>query len=312
MSHAVHVPVLLEETLSLLAPTPGQLYVDCTVGAAGHAAALLERADGARLLGLDADPAMLAIARERLRPFGDRVQLVHANFAELGRVGAETGVHEADGVLFDLGVSSLHLDRPERGFSFQADAPLDMRLDPSAGPSAADLLRDLDERQLADVIHRFGEEPRARRIARAIVQARGRDGGLRTTGQLAALVARLAPRGRTHPATRTFQALRIAVNRELDLLPGALRQAHALLRDRGRLAVISFHSLEDRIVKRYVAEQSSPCICPPRAPICTCGRSPRLEPINRKPIVATDAEVAANPRSRSAKLRVAAQLGPPL
>jgi 16S rRNA (cytosine1402-N4)-methyltransferase len=313
MSHAVHVPVLLEETLSLLRPTPGGRYVDCTLGAGGHAAALLERADRARLLGLDADASMLAVAAERLRPaYGDRARLVHANFAELEDVARREGFVDADGVLFDLGVSSLHLDQPERGFSFQVDAPLDMRLDRTDGPTAADLLRDLDERELADVIYRYGEEPRARRIARAIVRERGRQGGLRTTGQLAGLITRIVPRGRIHPATRTFQALRIAVNRELDVLPDALRQAHAILRDGGRLAVISFHSLEDRIVKRYVAEQASPCTCPPRAPLCTCGRTPRLEPITRKPIVASQSRVAGNPRSRSAKLRGAARLGPPL
>ncbi|HEY3082868.1 MAG TPA: 16S rRNA (cytosine(1402)-N(4))-methyltransferase RsmH [Chloroflexota bacterium] len=313
MSHAVHVPVLLEESLSVLRPRPGGRYVDCTLGAGGHGAALLERADGARLLGLDADPAMLALAGERLRPFGARARLVHANFADLEEVARREGFGEADGVLFDLGVSSLHLDRPERGFSFQADAPLDMRLDPTAGPTAADLLRDLDERELADVIFRYGEEPRARRIARAIVRQREPDAdGLATTAQLAGLVARIVPGGRIHPATRTFQALRIAVNRELDVLPDGLRQAHALLRDGGRLAVISFHSLEDRIVKQYVAGQAHPCTCPPRAPICICGRTPRLEPITRKPIVATAGEIAANPRSRSAKLRGAARLGPPL
>ncbi|HEV8636927.1 MAG TPA: 16S rRNA (cytosine(1402)-N(4))-methyltransferase RsmH [Chloroflexota bacterium] len=312
MSHAVHVPVLLEETLSVLRPTPGGRYVDCTLGAGGHAAGLLERADRARLLGLDADPSMLAVAAERLRPFGDRARLVHANFAELEEVARREGFVDADGVLFDLGVSSLHLDQPERGFSFQVDAPLDMRLDRTDGPTAADLLRDLDERELADVIYRYGEEPRARRIARAIVRERGRQGGLRTTGQLAGLITRIVPHGRIHPATRTFQALRIAVNRELDVLPDALRQAHAILRDGGRLAVISFHSLEDRIVKRYIAEQASPCTCPPRAPLCTCGRTPRLEPITRKPIVASQGEVAGNPRSRSAKLRGAARLGPPL
>jgi 16S rRNA (cytosine1402-N4)-methyltransferase len=313
MSHAVHRPVLLEETLSLLRPEPGGRYVDCTVGSAGHAAALLERAEGARLLGLDADPAMLALAGERLRPFGDRVRLLHANFADVEALARREGFGEADGVLFDLGVSSLHLDRPERGFSFQADAPLDMRLDPSGGGTAADLLRELDERGLAEVIRRYGEEPRAGRIARAIVRERERRGdGPTTTGELARLVARIVPGGRIHPATRTFQALRIAVNRELEVLPEGLRGAHALLRDGGRLAVISFHSLEDRIVKRYVAAQARPCSCPPRAPLCSCGRTPRLQPLTRKPVVATAAEVAANPRSRSAKLRGALRLGPPL
>jgi 16S rRNA (cytosine1402-N4)-methyltransferase len=312
MTDAVHVPVLLEETLEALALRPGGRYVDCTLGAGGHAAAMLERsAPDGRLLGLDADAEMLAIARVRLSRFGDRVRLVHANFEELEEVGRAEGFEGADGVLFDLGVSSLHLDRVERGFSFQGDAPLDMRLDQSRGPTAADLLRDLDERELADVIYRFGEESRSRPIARAVVQAR-RACAIETTGQLAALVSRVVPGGRIHPATRTFQALRIAVNRELEVLPDALRQAHGLLRDGGRLAAISFHSLEDRIVKQYVAGQAHPCTCSPRAPVCTCGRMASLEPVTRKPIVAAEAEVKRNPRSRSAKLRCARRLGPPL
>jgi 16S rRNA (cytosine1402-N4)-methyltransferase len=312
MTDAVHVPVLLEETLDALVPRPGGRYVDCTLGAGGHATAVLERsAPDGRLLGLDADPEMLAVARDRLAPFGERVRLVHANFEELEDVGRAEGFADADGVLFDLGVSSLHLDRVERGFSFQGDAPLDMRLDRTRGPTAADLVRDLDERELADVIYRHGEETRSRPIARAIVQAR-RAGTIATTGQLAALVSRVVPGGRIHPATRTFQALRIAVNRELDVLPDALRQAHGLLRDGGRLVAISFHSLEDRIVKQYVAAQAHPCTCPPRAPLCTCGRTARLEPVTRKPITAGEAELRRNPRARSAKLRCARRLGAPL
>ena len=312
MTDAVHVPVLLEETLAALATVPGGRYVDCTLGAGGHAAAVLERSgpDG-RLLGLDADAEMLAIAGRRLAPFGDRVRLVHANFEQLGEVAAAEGVERVDGVLFDLGVSSLHLDRVERGFSFQGDAPLDMRLDRTRGSTAADLLRELDERELADVIYRHGEETRSRTIARAIVQAR-RAGPVETTAQLAGIVSRVVPGGRIHPATRTFQALRIAVNRELEVLPDALRQAHGLLRDGARLAVISFHSLEDRIVKQYVAGQANPCACPPRAPICTCGRTPSLEAVTRKPVTAGEEELKRNPRARSAKLRCARRIGPPL
>jgi 16S rRNA (cytosine1402-N4)-methyltransferase len=312
MTDAVHAPVLLEETLDALVPRAGGRYVDCTLGAGGHAAAVLERSgpDG-RLLGLDADPEMLAIARERLAPFGERTRLVHANFEQLDLVAAREGFGAVDGVLFDLGVASLHLDRAERGFSFQGDAPLDMRLDRTGGPTAADLLRELDERAIADVIYRHGEEPRARPIARAIVRAR-RDGAIETTAQLAGLVSRIVPGGRIHPATRTFQALRIAVNRELDVLPDALRQAHGLLRDGGRLAVISFHSLEDRIVKQYVAAQANPCTCPPRAPLCVCGRVASLAAVTRKPVTAGEAELRRNPRARSAKLRCARRLGPPL
>lgn len=312
MTDAVHVPVLLDATLDVLLPRPGGRYVDCTLGAGGHAAALLERTSpGGQLLGLDTDAEMLAIARERLAPFGERARLVHANFEHLDHVAAAEGFDAVDGVLFDLGVASLHLDRIERGFSFQGDAPLDMRLDRSGGTTAARLLARLEERELADVIDRLGEETRARPIARAIVHAR-RAAPIETTGQLASLIGRIVPGGRTNPATRTFQALRIAVNRELDILPDALRQAHGLLRDGGRMAVISFHSLEDRIVKQYVAGQVKPCICPPRAPVCTCGRTARLEPVTRKPITADEAELRRNPRARSAKLRCARRLGTPL
>jgi 16S rRNA (cytosine1402-N4)-methyltransferase len=309
---AVHVSVLLDEAIELLAPRDGGRYVDCTVGAGGHAAAILARsAPGGRLLGLDADAEILPIAGERLAPFGARATLVQANFADLAEVAARLGFAPVDGVLFDLGVSSLQLDRSERGFSFQTDARLDMRLDRSQPLSAEDLVRDLPERELADLIFQLGEEPRARRVARAIVAARQR-APITTTGQLAGLVRRVVPGGRIHPATRTFQALRIAVNAELDHLRGALRQAQALLEDGGRLAVISFHSLEDRIVKQYFAAQASPCVCPPRVPICTCGRLPTLELVTRKAVTAGAAEIAINPRSRSARLRVARRLGAPL
>jgi len=304
--------VLLHETVELLAPRPGGRYVDCTVGAGGHARAILEASgpDG-RLLGLDADASALTLARERLTPFGGRVELVHANFRDVAAVARSRGFDGADGVLLDLGVSSMQLDTAERGFSFRADAPLDMRLDPSGGTTAAELIASLDERALADLIHRYGEEPRARAVARAIVAARRR-GPIETTGQLAAVVSRVVPRGRLHGATRTFQALRIAVNDELGALRQALLGAHDLLSDGGRLAVISFHSLEDRIVKQYVAAQARPCACPPRTPVCVCGRQPRLAPITRKPVTPGPEELRTNPRARSAKLRVAARLGPPL
>jgi 16S rRNA (cytosine1402-N4)-methyltransferase len=211
----------------------------------------------------------------------------------------------------DLGVSSLQLDRAERGFSFQADAPLDMRLDRGGGSTAADLLAELEERELADIVFRYGEETRGRAVARAVVAARRR-APIETTRQLADLVGGVVPRGRTHGATRTFQALRIAVNDELGSLSSGLREAHALLSDGGRLAVISFHSLEDRIVKQYINAQASPCTCPPRTPVCICGRQPSMERVTRKSVVADAAETARNPRSRSARLRVARRLGPPL
>jgi 16S rRNA (cytosine1402-N4)-methyltransferase len=307
----VHVPVLLDELIELLEPRDGGRYVDCTLGAGGHAAAILAAsAPSGALLGLDADAEILPLARERLAPFGERAAAVQANFVELGSVARERGFDRVDAVIFDLGVSSLQLDRPERGFSFQSDARLDMRLDRRQPHSAEDLVRDLPERDLADLIYRLGEEPRARQVARAIVAARQRS-PITTTGQLAGVIRRVVPGGRIHPATRTFQALRIAVNAELDNLRSAVGQAHDLLRDGGRLAVISFHSLEDRIVKQYLAAQASPCVCPPRVPICTCGRAPTLELITRKPVTAGQAEVARNPRSRSAKLRVARRLRAP-
>jgi 16S rRNA (cytosine1402-N4)-methyltransferase len=308
----VHVPVLREEVVRLLAPRAGGRYLDGTVGAGGHARALLDASgpDG-RLLGLDADEQILAIARQRLGPFVDRVRLEHANFRELADIARESGFVPLDGVLLDLGVSSLQLDTAERGFSIQTDAPLDMRLDRSRGPTAADLVADLDERELADVVFRYGEEPRSRAVARAVVAARRRE-PIRTTRQLAAVVERVVPRGRINGATRTFQALRIAVNDELEALRVGLRRAHEVLQDGGRLAVISFHSLEDRIVKQYFVGQANPCICPPRTPVCICGRQPTVELVTRKPVTAGSDELAANPRARSAKLRVAARLGPPL
>lgn len=308
----VHVPVLPGDVVRLLAPRPGGRYLDGTVGAGGHASAILRASspDG-RLLGLDADEQILAIARERLASFGGRAALVQANFRDLADVAAARGFAPLDGVLLDLGVSSLQLDTAERGFSFQTDAPLDMRLDRSRGPTAAELVAELDERELADLVFRYGEEARSRAVARAVVAARRRE-PIRTTRQLAAVVERVVPRGRIHGATRTFQALRIAVNDELEALRVGLRRAHEVLQDGGHLAVISFHSLEDRIVKQYFAAQSSPCTCPPRTPVCICGRTPTLELVTRKPVTAGPEELRANPRARSAKLRVAARLGPPL
>lgn len=306
-----HVPVLYDETLRWLAPRTGEAYVDCTVGGGGHAAGILARSSpGGRLLGIDADPSALREAEARLRPYAPRFALVHGNFADLERLARWHGFAPADGVLFDLGVSSFELDRPERGFSFRAEAPLDMRFDSTQGATAADLVNDLDEPELADLLYRFGEEPRARIIARAVVAERRR-GRIETTAQLARLVERTlrGPRGRIHPATRVFQALRIAVNHELERLEAALPQAVAVLGPGGRLAVISFHSLEDRIVKRFLAEQAKGCICPPELPVCACGHEPTLELLTRKPVVPSAEEIARNPRSRSAKLRVARRLG---
>ena len=288
-----HLPVLLAEVLDALRPTPGGTYVDCTVGAGGHAAAILDASspDG-RLLGIDADPEALATAAERLAPFGDRVRLVHRNYRELSRVLTETITPPPHGILLDLGVSSMQLDRAARGFSFQSDGPLDMRLDPTGGDTAADLVNTLPERELADLIFRYGEERHSRRIARSIT-ARRTSARFETTADLARTIAGAAGgrRGGIHPATRTFQALRIAVNDELRGLEQALPQATDALAPGGRLAVISFHSLEDRIVKQYMRS-----------------RPEQLHILTKKPVVATEAEQRANSRSRSAKLRAAEKL----
>ena len=299
-----HVPVMLAEVLVALAPRPGGIYIDATLGGAGHAAALLQCATPAGLLvGVDADPEALAAAEKKLHALvvaglGGDYRLCHGHFDQLTALLQDVGVTAVDGILFDLGVSSHQLDTPARGFSFGSDGPLDMRLDPTQGPTAADLLAELDEHTLADIIFRYGEERASRHIARRIVEQRHR-APLTTTSELASLVARTlhGERGRIHPATRTFQALRIAVNNELERLERALPQAVALLKPGGRLAVISFHSLEDRIVKYFFraeahqADESSP--------------SPRLRIITKKPLEASDAEQHTNVRSRSAKLRVA-------
>jgi 16S rRNA (cytosine1402-N4)-methyltransferase len=311
----MHEPVLYQETLLHLAVIPGGSYIDGTVGAGGHAAGILDRtAPDSRLLGLDQDPTALALAHERLAPYGERALLVHANFATLAEIAARTGFTGADGVLLDLGVSSMQIDTPERGFSFQGDAPLDMRMDPTAdGPTAADLVNSLPEGDLADLIYRYGEEPASRRIARRL-SAERQTAPIGTTSRLAAIVLAAmggrpaGPRGRIHPATRTFQALRIAVNHELDVLPVALDAALQVLKPGGRLAVIAFHSLEDRIVKQSIQQEIKGCICPPEWPVCQCGRVPRLRAVSKGAIQATDAETERNPRARSARLRVAERL----
>ncbi|HEY3886732.1 MAG TPA: 16S rRNA (cytosine(1402)-N(4))-methyltransferase RsmH [Vicinamibacterales bacterium] len=291
----MHEPVMVPDVIGLLAPAHGGLFVDCTVGLGGHSRALLE-AGAERVLGLDRDPAALAAAAEALAPFAPRVELVHADYRELDRVLDERGIARVAGALADLGVSSMQLDSEGRGFSFRRDEPLDMRMDRTAGPTAADLLRDVDERELADVIFRFGEERFSRRVARAIVGAR-REEPIATTGRLAAIVRRAVPhrgRQRIDPATRTFQALRIWVNRELDGLAEFLASAAARLLARARLAVITFHSLEDRIVKHafraFAAEDAAVGV------------------LTRRPVVPADAEVARNPRARSAKLRAIERL----
>ncbi len=305
MSRAEHQPVLLAQVVEALQPPPPRVIVDATVGLGGHAAALLTRYPDARLLGLDVDPQALAVARERLAAFGDRAALVEASYRRLGEIAHAHGFADADGVVFDLGVSSLQLDTPERGFSFRHDAPLDMRFAPT-GATAAELLATLSEEELVRVLRDFGEEPRARRVARAIARARAQ----RTLGTTAELrrvvVGALGPaRGRIDPATRTFQALRIAVNGELEGIAPAVEQAARLLRPGGRLAVIAFHSLEDRLVKRTLRRLAGRCVCPPGAFACTCNPERLVEVLTPRPVTPSEQDVAANPRARSAKLRVA-------
>jgi len=281
--------------------------MDGTVGAGGHAAGLLEAStpDGL-LLGLDRDPQALSIAAQRLSPFGERVTLRQTSFARLAHAAAEAGWETVDGLLLDLGLSSMQLDSAGRGFSFRLDGPLDMRFDPAQALSAADLVNDLPVRDLAEILRRFGEEPRAWQVAQAVVAARQ----LHSTTQLAEIVARASGRTRSgiHPATRTFQALRIAVNDELAALHDGLEQALRLLAPGGRLAVITFHSLEDRQVKEFIRRESRDCVCPPEQPLCTCGHHATLRMLTRKPLRPDEAEIRRNPRARSARLRVAERL----
>lgn len=309
-SDFVHAPVLLSESIAALQPVPNGRYIDATLGGGGHAERVLAlSAPAGMLLGIDADPVALEAARRRLAPFRDRLVLVESYFDALESVAGAAGFTNVDGVLFDLGVSSPQLDTSARGFSFQHEAPLDMRMGPSAQQSAADLINGLPPEELQRIFAEYGEERYARRIARQIAQERSRR-EIRTTTELADIVARAKPRGKEqiHPATRVFQALRIAVNDELGRLTRALPQAVDVLRVGGRLAVISFHSLEDRIVKQFMRQEARGCICPPELPVCVCGREPRVRIHTSRPIVASAEEVAANIRSRSAKLRVAERI----
>ena len=307
---AHHTPVMAAETVALLAARPGGVYLDGTLGEGGHTLALLERAhpDGV-VIGIDRDPRALAVARRRLAGYGSRVITAHASYADMRRIASENGFAAVDGILLDLGFSSLQIDRAGYGFSFQTDEPLDMRYDNTAGATAAHIVNTMAADELADLIFRYGEERRSRAIARRIVAARP----ILTTGQLAQAVASAVagPRrgGRSrHPATRTFQALRIAVNRELEHLEAGLAAALELLAPGGRLAVISYHSLEDRIVKRWLERESAQCVCPPELPVCVCAHQPRLRALTRRAARPADSEKSANPRSRSARLRAAARI----
>ena len=301
-----HIPVLLSETLRALAVQPGGRYIDCTLGGGGHAAAILDHSSpGGQLLGIDADPSAIEIARERLQRYQDSTLLVNDNFTNLHAICIKYDFFPVHGILFDLGLSSHQLNGNGRGFSFQYDAPLDMRFSPDQKVTAADIVNTTPEARLAYLIRTYGEETHSHRIAGQIVKARP----VSSTRQLAAIIEKaVGRRGKIHPATRTFQALRIAVNHELEHLETALRQAIDLLGNRGRLVVISYHSLEDRIVKQLMQKESRACICPPEIPTCVCGHVPRVKLVNRKVVTPSPTEVDVNPRSRSAKLRAAERL----
>lgn len=307
-----HVPVMLAEVLKYLDVRPQGTYVDGTVGGGGHSREIARRlGPQGRLVGIDQDPAALQAAGQALAEFGGRISLVHANFREMDRVLQDLQISAVDGVLLDLGVSSHQFDTAERGFSYRTDAPLDMRMNPTQEVSARDLVNTADEAELVRILFDYGEERFARRIAARIVARRQR-AAIETTGDLAALVTDAIPaatrRTGPHPARRTFQGLRIAVNDELGSLERGLGRAFDLLKPGGRLVVITFHSLEDRIAKQTFVAQARGCICPPHQPVCTCDRSPEARILTRKPVTAGEAELAANPRSRSAKLRALEKL----
>ena len=302
-----HVPVLLEETVKALSVQPGGRYIDCTLGGGGHAAAILEHSTpGGQLLGIDADPEAIEVAKARLEAYRDSSRLVNENFVNLQSICIKYDFFPVHGILLDLGLSSIQLDSKGRGFSFQHNAPLDMRLSPGQEVTAADIVNESSETRLAQIIRAYGEERYSYRIARAIVRERP----IRTALQLARLVERAAGgrRGKIHPATKTFQALRIAVNQELEHLEAALRQAVDLIGFDGRLVVISYHSLEDRIVKQFMQRESKDCICPPGIPTCVCGHEARLSLITKRVVTPSVEEVQLNPRSRSARLRVASRI----
>ncbi len=308
-----HISVMLNEAVAALMPRAGGRYLDGTFGGGGHTRALLSASEpDGRVLAIDADPAAIARGRLLQAEVGPRLVLCEGNFAQLATFAHEAAFTPLDGVLLDLGLSSFQLAAAERGFSFLHDGPLDMRFGPTAGETAATIVNQRDETELADLIFRYGEERWARRIARAIVRERDR-APITTTAALAAIVARAAgnaggKRERIHPATRTFQALRIAVNSELQVLETALHAALQVLASQGRLVVISFHSLEDRIVKQFMRREATDCLCPPDSPICTCGHRATVRLIGRKGLRASAAEVALNPRSRSAILRIAERM----
>jgi 16S rRNA (cytosine1402-N4)-methyltransferase len=306
-ARVTHDPVMLREVIAALDVRPGGRYIDCTVGGGGHAEAILAAAEpGGALLGIDADPEAVEMSRVRLARFGGSVAVVNGNFRDLDRLCREAGFAPVNGIVFDLGLSSHQL-ASARGFSFRSESPLDMRFGPGESPTASYWANEAPEEELADLIWRFGEERQSRRIARAIVRGRP----MRTTTELAKAVEQAVgrrPGSQIHPATKTFQALRIAVNQELASLAEALPRAHGLLGFGSRLVVISYHSLEDRIVKQFMAREFRDCVCPPAQPVCTCGHKATLKPVTRGALTPAQEEIAVNPRSRSAKLRAAERL----
>jgi|TARA_B110000438_G_scaffold199305_1_gene190841 16S rRNA (cytosine1402-N4)-methyltransferase len=302
-----HEPVMMPEIMQALNVQPGGRYIDGTLGEGGHSREILRAADpGGQVLGLDADAEAITVATERLAEYGDSFRAVNANFRDVRATALQHEFVPVHGVLFDLGVSSLQLDRESRGFSFRRADPLDMRFSFDQQITAADIVNRYGESELADIIFHLGEDRAARRIARAIVRSRP----ILTSIELAEVIEKVNPRRgkRTHPATQTFQAIRIAVNDELSALETALEQAVSLLGQGGRMAVISYHSLEDRIVKNFVRKQASDCVCPPGTPVCRCDHLATLKIVTRRPLIPTDVEIASNPRARSAKLRVAERI----
>ncbi len=308
-----HQPVLMNQTLNSLKLRPGGVYLDGTLGGGGHTEAILQATEpDGKVIGLDQDDEALAAASQRLKPFGERFCPIRANFAEMEQVLAAEGIAGLDGVLLDIGVSSHQLDEPDRGFSYMQDGPLDMRMDRRGGQTATDLVAELSESELANLIYRYGEEKFSRRIARRIVEQRAQT-PIESTKQLAELISSAIPaaqrrKEKQHPAKRTFQALRIAVNDELGVLERGLVAAFASLKSGGRLSVITFHSLEDRIVKNYFAGLAKGCECPPEFPVCVCGKQPQALLITKRPQTATEDELQSNPRARSAKLRTVEKL----
>lgn len=306
----IHQPVMPVEALAALDAGKGGLFIDATLGLGGHTELILRSSPQSRVIGIDRDAEAIALAKERLSEFGERFEAVKSDYRQIKTVLGEREIQSVAGVLADLGVSSFQFDEAERGFSFKSDSPLDMRMDRSEGLTAADLVNSLSERELADLIFEFGEERSSRRIARLIVAERAK-AAIKTTAQLASLVVKAVNQPghwRIHPATKTFQALRIAVNRELDELDQFVADAVDLLAVGGRLVVITFHSLEDRIIKQALKFQSGHCVCPQSQPVCQCGATKRVEVMTRKAMQPTEAEIAANPRARSAKLRACQKL----